>query len=106
MPSRIIAGKLIHLTDDGLFLKDPHDWTTELAVEVAREEAIETLTETHWKIIEFCRQEGLAEGRAPALRIIVDRTGVPMKDLFTLFPKSPDKKVARISGLRMAKRCI
>lgn len=106
MVSRVIAGREIQLSEDGLFLNDPNAWTRDVAQEMAREEGIETLTEAHWQIIDFCRQEGLAEGRAPSLRAIVAGTGVAMKELFNLFPKSPDKKVARIAGLRMAKRCI
>jgi tRNA 2-thiouridine synthesizing protein E len=102
----VIAGQQVQVSDDGLFLENPGDWTRELAAAVAQEEGIDPLTEAHWAIIDFCRQEGLAEGRAPSLRAIVNGTGVPMKELFNLFPKSPDKKVARISGLRMAKRCI
>lgn len=106
MASRMIAGRQVQVSEDGLFLNDPNEWTREVAEEISREEGIDALTAAHWTIIDFCRREGLAEGRAPSLRAIVNGTGVSMKELFNLFPKSPDKKVARISGLRMAKRCI
>ena len=105
MGSRVIAGKEVQLTENG-FLVDPQDWTREMALEIAKEEGIEIMTEAHWGIIDFCRQEGLEAGKAPSLRAIVNGTGVSMKALFELFPKSPDKKVALISGLRMAARCI
>lgn len=106
MASKVLAGRQVQVTDDGLFFLDPHEWRREMAEEIAKEEGIEQLGETHWVVIDFCRQEGLEGGRAPSLRTIAMSTGIPMKELFTLFPKSPDKKVARISGLRMAARCI
>lgn len=105
MASKMVAGKQIQIDDLGFFT-DPNDWTRDMVVELAQAEGMQELTELHWQIIDYCRQEGLASGRAPSLRAIVAATGVQMKELFNLFPKSPDKKIARITGLRMAARCI
>jgi len=88
------------------FMTDPNQWTKEIAVELARQEGIENLTEAHWKIIEYCRQVGLASGKAPTLRQITSGTGVSTKDLFALFPKGPAKKVARIAGLGKPEGCV
>ncbi len=105
MPTRTYAGKTVEVNEEG-FMLNPADWTKEIAVEIAKEEGIETLTEAHWKVIDFCRQAGLASGKAPTLRTITTGAGVPTKELFTLFPKGPAKKVARIAGLGKPEGCV
>jgi dissimilatory sulfite reductase related protein len=88
------------------FMVDKSQWTREIAIEVARQEGIETLTDEHWKIIDYCRQTGLATGKAPTMRQITTGTGISTKDLFTLYPKGPAKKVAKISGLGKPEGCV
>ena len=88
------------------FLTDPKQWTREIAVELAKLEGIDPLTEAHWKVIDYCRTTGLASGKSPTLRQITVGSGVSTKDLFALFPKGPAKKVARISGLGKPEGCV
>lgn len=105
MASRTIAGKQVHMNDEG-FMTDPNEWNKEIAVEIAREEGIADLTLTHWKVIDFCRQDGLSSGKAPTLRRITTQAGISTKEMFTLFPKGPAKKVAKISGLGKPEGCV
>lgn len=88
------------------FMVDKSQWTKEIADEIARQEGIETLTEAHWKIIDFCRRTGEETGKAPTLRTITDGTGISTKELFALYPKGPAKKVAKISGLGKPEGCV
>jgi dissimilatory sulfite reductase related protein len=88
------------------FMTNPNEWTKEISVEIAKQEGIDPLTDDHWKIIDFCRQTGLASGKAPTMRQITTGTGISTKDLFTLFPKGPAKKVAKISGLGKPEGCV
>lgn len=88
------------------FMTDKSQWTPDLAMEIAKMECIEPLTEAHWKIIEYCRKVGEQTGKAPTLRTITDGTGVTTKELFTLFPKGPAKKVAKIAGLGKPEGCV
>ena len=88
------------------FLVNSGDWTKNLAVEIAQQEGITDLTEDHWKVIEFCRNRAEASGAAPTLRQITKGAGVPTKQLFSLFPKGPAKKVAKISGLGKPEGCV
>ena len=74
--------------------------------ELAKEEGIDPLTDAHWKVIDFCRAEGTKTGKAPTLRQITTGTGLSTKELFTLFPKGPAKKVAHISGLGKPEGCV
>ncbi len=88
------------------FMTDPNQWTKEIAEVIAKQEGIEILTENHWKIIDFCRETGMASGKSPTLRQITTGTGVSTKELFALFPKGPAKKVAKISGLGKPEGCV
>lgn len=105
MATRTIAGKTVQVNDEG-FMTNPTEWDKDIAVEIAKEEGIEALSDAHWKIIDFCRQAGLASGKAPTLRTITTGTGLSIKDMFTLFPKGPAKKVAHISGLGKPEGCV
>ena len=64
----------------------------------------ETVTES--EIIEFCRASASENGAAPTLREITTGTGISTKELFSLFPKGPAKKVAKIAGLGKPEGCV
>ncbi len=91
--------------DNEGFLTDAAAWTPELAEALAEAEGI-TLTEDHWKVINFCRADAAETGGAPTLRRITRKAGVRTKELFKLFPKGPAKKVAKIAGLSKPKGCV
>jgi tRNA 2-thiouridine synthesizing protein E len=105
MATQLIAGKTVHVNDEG-FMTDPNEWDKEIAVEIAHNEGIADLTPAHWRVIDYCRQDGIASGKAPTLRRITTQAGVTTKEMFTLFPKGPAKKVARISGLGKPEGCV
>jgi tRNA 2-thiouridine synthesizing protein E len=106
MATKTIAGKNVEVNEEG-FMTNPADWTKEIAVEVAKEEGLVELTPIHWKVIEFARQKAAENhGGAPTLRTITTYAGVTTKELFSLFPKGPAKKVARISGLGKPEGCV
>ena len=105
MPTREIAGKAVQVNDEG-FLTNPAEWNRDIAVALANEEGIPDLTPAHWKVIDFCREDAKNSGKSPTLRRISTAAGVPTKDLFTLFPKGPAKKVARIAGLGKPEGCV
>lgn len=105
MQTKSICGKTVQVNEEG-FMTNPAEWDKDIAVELAKEEGIAQLTDAHWKVIEFCRAEGAKSGKAPALRQITGGTGLTTKELFTLYPKGPAKKVARISGLGKPEGCV
>jgi dissimilatory sulfite reductase related protein len=104
MATRTICGKTIQVNDEG-FMTNPSEWDRDIAVELAKEEGIEALTPTHWQVIDFCRTTAV-NGKAPTLRQITTGAGVTTKELFSLYPKGPAKKVARISGLGKPEGCV
>lgn len=105
MATREIAGKTVQVNEEG-FMTEPSEWNKEIAVEIAKEEGIPELSPAHWKVIDFCREFAVSSGKAPTLRNITTHNGVTTKDLFTLFPKGPAKKVAKISGLGKPEGCV
>ncbi len=105
MATKSICGKTVQINEEG-FMTNPAEWDKDIAVELAKEEGIAPLTDAHWKVIEFCRSEGAKTGKAPTLRQITTGTSLTTKELFTLYPKGPAKKVARISGLGKPEGCV
>jgi tRNA 2-thiouridine synthesizing protein E len=105
MPNREIAGKVVPVNEEG-FLTDLAAWNEEIAAQLAREAGIAELTPAHWQVIEFCRKDATATGQAPTLRRITTSTGISTKELFSLFPRGPAKKAAKISGLRKPEGCV
>jgi len=96
--------KSVSLNEEG-FMTNLDQWTKEIAFELAKQENV-VLTDSHWKIVEFCRQNAATTGKSPTLRQITSGTGVSTKDLFALFPKGPAKKVAKIAGLGKPEGCV
>lgn len=106
MSTKVISGKTLQVNEEG-FMTNPAEWTKEIATELAKEEGLTELTPAHWKIIDFARERALSNsGAAPTLRTITSNAGVSTKELFTLFPKGPAKKVAKIAGLGKPEGCV
>ena len=105
MPVMESDGLRLEVDEEG-FLLVPEAWTREAAIALAREEGIDPLSERHWKVIDFCREDFRARGETPGLRRISKESGVSTKELYELFPKGPAKKVARVSGLGKPQGCV
>lgn len=105
MPDKTIAGKTIKVDED-FFLVNPNDWSEEIAVELAKEEGIDELTEAHWKVIRFMRQDYEERGQVPSIRRMKNAGGIPTKELYALFPGAPAKKAAKIAGLSKPHGCV
>ena len=93
-------------TDPEGFLLHIEDWTPELAAEIALENGIDELSERHWLVVNFMRDRYLATGNAPSIRSLGKESGVPIKELYQLFPKGPAKLAAKIGGIPKPKGCI
>jgi tRNA 2-thiouridine synthesizing protein E len=91
--------------DDEGFMTDPGQWTPEIAEAIADGLDI-TLTDRHWIVINFARNEFEDKGEPPTLRRITKTTDVNTKELYKLFPRGPAKIAAMISGLGKPTGCI
>ena len=105
MATQVIAGQEVAIDDEG-FMTDPSQWSDEIAEELAKQIAIDTLTDEHWSVIRFLREDFEQEGQTATIRRVSTVAGVPTKQLYTLFPKKPAKKMAYISGLPKPKGCV
>jgi TusE/DsrC/DsvC family sulfur relay protein len=105
METLVLAGQSVEVNEEG-FLVNPGDWSKEIAVDIAKQEGIDELTDAHWKVINFCRERATETGSAPTLRQITTGSDITTKELFALFPKGPAKKVAKISGLGKPEGCV
>ncbi|HEX5616598.1 MAG TPA: TusE/DsrC/DsvC family sulfur relay protein [Acidimicrobiia bacterium] len=105
MTTKTLAGVEVELTDDGFFT-DPERWTEDMASELARDEGIDALTEPHWQVIRFVRKEYFDKGTGPTVRVLGKTSGVPVKELYQLFPKGPAKVAAKVAGIPKPRGCI
>ena len=88
------------------FLQKPEQWSEELGRETARAAGIDALTERHWRVIHFMRETFINTGQAPSIRSLGKESGVPIKELYQLFPKGPAKLAAKIGGIPKPHGCI
>ena len=88
------------------FLADATQWDEELALAIARENGIDELTPRHWLVVRFMRERFLETGTAPTIRSLGKESGVPVKELYQLFPKGPAKLAAKIGGIPKPRGCI
>lgn len=100
-----VDGKDLDLTETG-FLEKMEDWNEKVAEVIAADEGI-TLTQEHWDVINYLRDEYIDNGgNQPNNRVMVkdmqkkwtDKK-VTSKMLFELFPGNPSKQAGRIGGL-------
>ncbi len=101
----MLANKDLAVDAEG-FLKNPAEWDEAVADAIAREAGIDPLTERHWLVVRFMRERYLATGTAPTIRTLGKESGVPIKELYQLFPKGPAKLAAKIGGIPKPKGCI
>ncbi len=104
MPVTELDGHAIHVDDEG-FLTQYDEWDEGLAPVLARQIGIE-LTDAHWKVIRFLREDYKAQGETATSRRVQTAGGIPIKEQFALFPKKPAKKMAYIAGLPKPHGCV
>ena len=104
MTTATIAGKDLIVDNEG-FLQQPDQWDREVAQAIAAELDM-TLTERHWLVIDYMRDTYLETGQAPTIRSLGKKSGVPIKELYQLFPKGPAKLAAKLAGIPKPHGCI
>lgn len=88
------------------FLEDPEKWDEDLGKKIASALGFEELSETHWKLISHARQEYLKTKATPNIRALSVGSGVSTKEIYTSFPNSPAKTIAKIAGINKPVGCI
>jgi TusE/DsrC/DsvC family sulfur relay protein len=94
----------VAFTADG-HLVDAQAWSRELAQRLALTLGVD-LTDAHWKVLSFCREDFLKTQVSPNVRRITQGTGLSTKDLYVLFPKAPARTAAKIAGVPKPAGCL
>ena len=97
----IVDGVELQADEQG-FLLEP-DYRDEAVKVIAAAEGIE-LTDAHWEVVNFLRDEYKANGHTPNFRTMLKdvqaiRPGADSKALYDLFPLGPAKQGAKVAGL-------
>jgi TusE/DsrC/DsvC family sulfur relay protein len=105
MTITLLADAPVEVDAEG-FMTKPEQWNETIAEAIARENGIAELTDRHWLVVRFMRDRYLATGTAPSIRSLGKESGVPVKELYQLFPRGPAKLAAKIGGIPKPKGCI
>ena len=105
MTTATYAGTPVDVDPEG-FLTDPAQWNEGIATDIAAANGIEEMSERHWLVVNFMRNAYLESGSAPSIRTLGKASGVPIKELYQLFPKGPAKLAAKIAGIPKPRGCI
>ncbi len=105
-----VNGIEVETTPTG-FLVNLEDWNEEIAQVIAAEEGVE-LTEKHWDVINYLRDEYINHGgNQPNTRNMTKAMAnawggkkLNAKALYDLFPGDPSKQAGRIGGLPESRR--
>lgn len=104
MPVTSIAGKEVHVNDEG-FLTEFDEWDESIGSALAANIGIE-MTPRHWEVINFLRADYKDQGETATTRRVQKVGGVPTKEQFALFPKKPARKMSYIAGVPKPKGCV
>jgi TusE/DsrC/DsvC family sulfur relay protein len=104
MPVTTVGATQVHVDAEG-FLTEYDEWDEKLGRELAAAIGIE-MTDAHWQAVRFLRQDYPEFGETATLRRVATLTAIPIKELFTLFPGKPAKKMAYIAGLPKPRGCV
>ena len=105
MTATLIAPTSVERDAEG-FLTHAAQWNEQIAEQIAAENGVLELTDRHWLVVTFMRDRYLTTGTAPSIRSLGKESGVPVKELYQLFPKGPAKLAAKIGGIPKPKGCI
>ncbi len=100
--SYVIEGVNKEADEEGYLLEA--DYSEAAALVIAEAESI-TLTDEHWKIINYMRDKFREDGQTPNFRHMFKEIaefvlpGIESKALYDLFPAGPAKQAAKIAGL-------
>jgi tRNA 2-thiouridine synthesizing protein E len=106
MPQLELGGKVYEVDEDG-FLQELDKWNRDFAQAYAAVEGIEgTLTEDHWKLIDYIRNYYTQFGIAPMIRKMCKDTNLSLKQVYELFPSGPAKGACKLAGLSKPTGCV
>ena len=104
-----VEGKTVETNENG-YLVNLEDWSEAVAAAIAEADKLE-LTEAHWDIVNYLREEHFDNGgNEPNERTILKAMGKKWgskptsKDMYGMFPGMPSKQGRKIAGLPQSTR--
>jgi tRNA 2-thiouridine synthesizing protein E len=97
----VVDGVELETDDDGYLLEA--NYGDEIVNVIAEAEGI-ALTENHWKVVQYMREQFREHGHTPNYRTMLKDMeevlpDVDSKQLYDMFPLGPAKQGARLAGL-------
>lgn len=103
MLEKTYAGTNVLCSEQG-YLTEMDQWTKPVGEAIAAEEGI-AMTERHWEVIDYLRNQQRQEVALTIRKI--GKSGVTtIKEFYALFPDGPLKKASRIAGIPKPVSCI
>ncbi len=106
-----VNGKVIQLSEAG-WLENLEEWSEDLAVEIAKIEKIQELTDEHWDIIrtarDYFQEFGIVAEPRTFSKLMKNKFGAERSDqkyIYSLFPTGLIKCANKIAGLPRPKGC-
>jgi TusE/DsrC/DsvC family sulfur relay protein len=105
MPQATYASTSVEVNDQGFF-SDPSQWSEAMVPEIAATVGIDEVSDRHMEVIRFQRQQFEENGDGVSVRALSKLSGVPVKELYALFPKGPAKLSSLMAGIPKPHGCI
>jgi TusE/DsrC/DsvC family sulfur relay protein len=105
MAKATLGGMEIEIDEDG-FIQEPEKWNKEMAEDLAKTENVSSMSENHWKVVNYLRDYFLKFGIAPPIRMLCKQTGFDLKGIYQLFPSGPAKGACKVAGLPKPTGCV
>jgi len=99
-------GDVSILVDEDGFMQEPDKWDEKIAVALATTEAVDELTEEHWKVVNYLHNYYLQFGVAPMIRKLCKETGFKLNQIYEMFPSGPAKGACKLAGLPKPTGCV
>jgi len=100
-----LGGVDVEIDEDG-FIQDPCCWSEAVALDLAKTEGVEAMSEDHWKLVNYLRDYYQKFGMAPMVRKVIKETGFDQKRIYELFPSGPAKGACKVAGLPKPTGCV
>ena len=104
MATTVINGKEVVVDDEG-FMMQFDQWDEGIGQALATAIGVD-LTDEHWKVINFLREDFKQKGESPTIRRVSSAGVSDTKRLFQLFPQKPARKMCYIAGLPKPHGCV
>ena len=85
--------------DEQGYLFESEGWTPDIAIQLAQDQGLASLTDDQWKVILYIRQYYLEFGMVPPVRKLSRETGFTLRQMKKMFPAGLADSACKIAGI-------